>query len=94
MFRYFVVSLTFKRVASQDEGLAQRQFLQDLVERDVLILAGPLADSPGHGLAIVRAGSLVEARTIYEGAPIIKKDIASWAIDEINVSYKSAALSE
>jgi uncharacterized protein YciI len=92
MSRYFVVDITFKRAASEDEGLAQRRFLQELVERDVLILAGPRADSPGRGMAILRAASRAEAQALYEGSPIFKGDIADLVIEEINVSYRSAAL--
>ena len=92
MSRYFIVELSFKRGPSEDEATAQRKFLQELVDRDVLIVAGPRADSPGRGLAIVRADSKEDAQALYEVAPIVVSGMADWTIEEIQVSYRAAAL--
>lgn len=64
-------------------------FLQDLERRGVTFLSGPLgADDTGwrgHGLTIIRASSIAEARNLMAAEPYIAggvraHDVMSWLI--------------
>ena len=62
--RYFLVELTVTGTIEEATLIAQRAFLQKMTEEGRLVLAGSLPDRPGRGAAILRAGSLEEARAM------------------------------
>ena len=74
------------------------EFLHDLEERGILFAAGPLRLPDGapqtvHGMAVLRAGSLDEARTIIAEEPFTKNgyrtaQILSWTLNEGSFSVR------
>jgi uncharacterized protein YciI len=67
---------------------AHVSFLQDLERRGVTFLSGPLVDDTGwhgHGLTVIRAGSVAEARELLATEPFIAAglrayDVMPWLI--------------
>ena len=68
-------------------------FLQDLEDRGVLFMAGPLRDGgnpsawDGSGMAIIRAGSLTEAETTFASEPFANAGLrtnvlSGWQLNE------------
>jgi uncharacterized protein YciI len=64
-------------------------FLQDLERRGVTFLSGPLGVDGtgwrGHGLTVIRAGSITEARNLMAAEPLIAAglrahDVMPWLI--------------
>jgi uncharacterized protein YciI len=89
--RYFLVELTVTGTIAEATLIAQRAFLQKMTEEGRLVLAGSLPDRPGRGAAILRAGSLEEARAIYSEAPFVKAGLIDWVLGEFKVTYGIAA---
>jgi uncharacterized protein YciI len=89
--RYFLVELTVTGTIEEATLIAQRAFLQKMTEERRLVLAGSLPDRPGRGAAILRAGSLEEARAIYREAPFVKAGLIDWVLSEFKVTYGIAA---
>ena len=54
-------------------------------------MAGSLPNRPGRGAAVLRAGSLEEARAIYSEAPFVKAGLIDWVLGEFKVTYGIAA---
>ena len=88
---HFLVNIEFKAPADQESLLEQRAFLERLANERSLLLAAVLPNSPGKGVAIVRAPSLDAAKAIYDEAPLFKKGIIGWAMTEITLTYGIAA---
>ena len=84
--KHFVVQLTFPRGApTPEERQAQQQFLKRLVEEGTLMIAGVYPDERGGGMAVIRAGSVEEARLIYDESPLVAAnrvdlDVREWKI--------------
>jgi len=89
--RYFLVELTVTGTIEEATLIAQRAFLQKMTEEGHLVLAGSLPNSPGRGAAVLRAGSLEEARAIYSEAPFVKAGLIDWDLGEFKVTYGIAA---
>jgi uncharacterized protein YciI len=89
--RYFLVELTLTGTITDAALTAQRAFLQKMTEEGRLVLAGSLPDRPGRGAAILRAGSLEEARALYSEAPFVKAGLIDWILGEFKVTYGIAA---
>jgi uncharacterized protein YciI len=89
--RYFLVELTVTGTIAEATLIAQRAFLQKMTEEGHLVLAGSLPNRPGRGAAVLRAGSLEEARAIHSKALFVKAGLIDWDLDEIKVTYGIAA---
>lgn len=89
--RYFLVELTVTGTIVEATLIEQRAFLRTMTEEGRLVLAGSLPDRPGRGAAILRAGSLEEARAIYSEAPFVKAGLIDWVLGEFKVTYGTAA---
>src|ERR1700674_1789989 len=85
--RFFLVELTVTGTIEEATLIAQRAFLQKMTEEGHLVLAGSLPNRPGRGAAVLRAGSLEEARAIYSEAPFVKAGLIDWVLGEFKVTY-------
>jgi uncharacterized protein YciI len=89
--QYFLIELTVTGTIEEVTLIAQRAFLQKMTEQGHLVLAGSLPNRPGRGAAVLRAGSLEEARAIYSEAPFVKAGLIDWDLGEFKVTYGIAA---
>ena len=86
--RYFVVEVTRSPEAATNEHVqAQREFLEKLTEQGVLVISGPLSDTPNRGIGILKAVDLSAAQRIYAAAPLIAKGIAVFKIHPLEAAY-------
>ncbi|MGF6601323.1 uncharacterized protein YciI [Paraburkholderia sp. GAS448] len=88
---HFLVEIQFVAAAEQQDLLEQRAFLERIANDRSLLLAAVLPQSPGKGLAIIRAPSVEAAKAIYNDAPLFKKGIIGWTMTEITPTYGIAA---
>ncbi|SIO48921.1 hypothetical protein SAMN05444172_2350 [Burkholderia sp. GAS332] len=91
---HFLVEIQFKAAADQQDLLEQRAFLERITNDRSLLLAAVLPQTPGKGLAIIRAPSIEAAKAIYSEAPLFKKGIIGWSMTEIAPTYGIPALLE
>jgi len=77
----YVVTLETPPDVPDDARTAQRDAIKALAEQGTLLLAGPCTDGKG-GIAILRAGSIEEARAIYEKTPFAAGGWVKWTMRE------------
>jgi len=78
----FVNTMTEEESAIMHEHF---YYLKDLLEKNILILAGPVTTGD-FGLAVIETNSEEEARTIMENDPAVKKNVMSVKLYPYRVS--------
>jgi uncharacterized protein YciI len=89
---HFIVRIKVKGTVEESDTAAQKAFLGALTKDKRLVLAGTLPETPGQGMAILRASTIDEARALYSNAPLLKRDLIDWTISELNVTFGLVAL--
>lgn len=78
---HYVVTLTLPPELPTELREEQRTALGGLAASGALVLSGPFTDGRG-GMAIFSAGSLDEARALYESTPFAASGAVKWDIRE------------
>jgi uncharacterized protein YciI len=88
--QHFVVELTRTGAPTPQDIQDQQDFLANLAEEGSLILSGPLSDTPGRGMAILRAASRDEVNAVYQRVPFIARGLATYEVRALDAKYGTA----
>ncbi len=75
-----VVTLEFTGEVPDDLRVEHRDALGRLTNDGYLLLSGPL--SKNQGMAILKAPSLDDARTLYAATPLATANLIQWRVEE------------
>jgi uncharacterized protein YciI len=87
---HFLVEISVVAAAEASDVLAHQAFLQRITDDQNLLLTAQLPDKPEKRIAILKAASIDEARSIYEEAPLVKKGVLEWTISNLKLTFGTA----